>query len=108
MKKVWNYLLCMSLILTMLVFITEIWIHKLAATVFVVLCIYHCVKHKNRFNIKYILLFILVLICFVSGIVGMVSSPYLIFHKVMALLLVCFLVVHVYMFHKSLKISLKN
>lgn len=55
MKRVLNYLLAISFILTIMVPITGIIVHKLASTLFLVLALIHVFIYRKRLDLKYIL-----------------------------------------------------
>ena len=55
-SKVLNFSLLFFLILTILVPITGVHVHKLASTLFLLLCIVHTLKYRNRFGTKSFLL----------------------------------------------------
>ena len=106
MRKVCNYILSISFILTILVCVTGVQIHKFAGTLFLLLCIFHTFQHRNKLNTKRYLLLMLILLCFMSGLFGMVfdAHPFLlILHKVLSLILIGFISIHVYVYHKKFK-----
>ena len=72
MKRVLNYLLAISFILTIMVPITGIIVHKLASTLFLVLALIHVFIYRKRLDLKYILIIILTIVSFVLGILGLI------------------------------------
>lgn len=52
MKRVLNYLLAISFILTIMVPITGIIVHKLAATLFLILALIHVFIYRKRLDYK--------------------------------------------------------
>lgn len=52
MKRVLNYLLAISFILTIMVPITGIIVHKLAATLFLMLALIHVFLYRKRLDYK--------------------------------------------------------
>lgn len=72
MKKVLNYLLAISFILTIMVPITGIIVHKLAATLFLILALIHVFIYRKRLDLKYTLIIVLTIVSFVLGILGLI------------------------------------
>ena len=84
MKRVLNYLLAISFVLAIMVPITGIRVHKLAATLFLVLTLIHVFLYRKRLDYKYILIIVLTVLSFVLGILGliMVEHPIILtFHR---------------------------
>ncbi len=99
MKRVLNYLLAISFILTIMVPITGIIVHKLAATLFLVLALIHVFLYRKRLDYKYILIIVLTILSFVLGILGliMVEHPImLILHRTVSIVLIILLAIHIY------------
>ena len=65
MRKVLNYLLLITFLLTILVPITGIHMHKLASTLFLLLSLIHTFVYKNKLNTKRYLLILLIIISFI-------------------------------------------
>lgn len=106
MKKILNLCLLISFVLTILVPFTGIIIHKMASVFFLIFSFIHLFVYKDKLSMKRILLMIIIVICFVSGIFGMIFDhiPFILnFHKVLSILLVFFLAIHIYIFHKKMK-----
>ena len=72
MRRVLNYLLAISFILTIMVTITGIIVHKLASTLFLVLALIHVFLYRKRLDLKYILIIVLTILSFVLGILGLI------------------------------------
>ena len=53
MRRVLNYLLAISFVLTIMVPITGIIVHKLASTLFLVLALIHVFLYRKRLDLKY-------------------------------------------------------
>lgn len=53
MRRVLNYLLAISFVLTIMVPITGIIVHKLASTLFLVLALIHVFLYRKRWDLKY-------------------------------------------------------
>ena len=101
MKRILNYLLAISFILTIIV-------HKLAATLFLMLALIHVFLYRKRLDLKYILIIVLTILSFVLGILGliMVEHPIiLILHRTISIVLIILLAIHLYKFHKRLAVA---
>lgn len=99
MKRVLNYLLAISFVLTIMVPITGIIVHKLAATLFLILALIHVFLYRKRLDYKYILIIVLTVLSFVLGILGliMVEHPIiLILHRTVSIVLIILLAIHIY------------
>ena len=105
MKKFLNLALLGSFILTVLVPLTGIHLHKLASVLFLLLCVVHTVVYRRKLGAKRIGLLALVLVCFASGIFGMILDRYplvLVFHRCISIASVFFLAIHIFVFHRRL------
>ena len=105
MKKLLNIALLISFIVTILVPLTGIHIHKLASVLFLLLNIVHTITYRKKLGVKRWLLFALILISFATGLFGMILDhlPFvLILHRVISIMLVFFLAIHIFLFHKKL------
>lgn len=108
MKRVLNYLLAISFILTIMVPITGIIVHKLASTLFLVLALIHVFLYRKRLDYKYILIITLTILSFVLGILGLVLVEYpifLILHRTISIVLIILLAIHIYRFHRRLAVA---
>ena len=108
MKRVLNYLLAISFILTIMVPITGIIVHKLAATLFLLLVLIHVFLYRKRLDLKYILIIVLTILSFVLGILGLVLVEYpivLILHRTISIVLIILLAIHIYKFHRRLAVA---
>lgn len=106
MKKLLNIALLISFIVTILVPLTGIHMHKLASVIFLLLSIVHTIVYRKKLGLKRWLLLGLILISFVSGLFGMILDhvPFvLILHRVISIVLVFFLAIHIFVFHKKLR-----
>lgn len=106
MKKVLNYLLLISFILTNLVPITGLAIHKMASVFFLLLCIVHTAIYCKKMQWKRWLLLGTIVITFVSGLFGMIFDEIpliLALHKVISIGCVFALAIHIFIFHRRLK-----
>lgn len=109
MKRILDYSLAISFILTIMVPITGIIVHKLASTLFLVLALIHVFIYRKRLDYKYILIIIiLTIVSFVLGILGliMVEHPIILtFHRTVSIVLIILLAIHLYKFHKRLAVA---
>lgn len=106
MKKLLNIALLISFIVTILVPLTGIHMHKLASVIFLLLSIVHTIVYRKKLGLKRWLLLGLILISFVSGLFGMILDHVpivLILHRVISIVLVFFLAIHIFVFHKKLR-----
>ena len=113
MKKVLNYSLAISFILTIMVPITGIIVHKLASTLFLVLALIHVFIYRKRLDrkrldLKYILIIVLTIVSFVLGILGLVLVEYpimLTLHRTVSIVLIILLAIHIYKFHRRIAVA---
>lgn len=108
MKRVLNYLLAISIIITIMVPITGIIVHKLASTLFLLLFLIHVFLYRKRLDYKYILIITLTILSFVLGILGliMVEHPIILtLHRTVSIVLIILLAIHLYKFHKRLAVA---
>lgn len=108
MRRVLNYLLAISFVLTIMVPITGIIVHKLASTLFLVLALIHVFLYRKRLDYKYILVIVLTIVSFVLGILGLIMIEYpiiLVIHRVLSIGLVFILAIHIYKFHRRLAVA---
>ena len=106
MKKILNYGLFISFLLTIMVPLTGVHIHKLASTVFLLLSIVHTCVYNKKLNGKRWGLLLLIVISFMTGLFGMILDHIpmvLMLHRAISIGIVFFLAIHIYIFHKRLK-----
>lgn len=106
MKKLLNIALLISFVVTILVPLTGIHIHKLASVLFLLLSIVHTIVYRKKLGVKRWLLLGLILVSFASGLFGMILDHIpmvLILHRVISIALVFFLAIHIFVFHKKLR-----
>ena len=106
MKKVLNIALLISFVVTVLVPLTGVHIHKIASVIFLLLSIVHTIAYRKKLGVKRWLLLGLILISFASGLFGMILDQFpivLILHRVISIALVFFLAIHIFVFHKKLR-----
>lgn len=105
MKKFLNLALLVSFVITVMVPLTGIHIHKLASVLFLLLSVVHTLVYRKRIGAKRLGLLALVPVCFLSGIFGMIMDRYpmvLIFHRCVSIAAVFFLAIHIFVFHRRL------
>ena len=98
MRRVLNYLLAISFVVTIMVPITGIIVHKLASTLFLVLALIHVFLYRKRLDYKYILVIVLTIVSFVLGILGLVMIEYpivLTLHRTISIVLIILLAIHI-------------
>ena len=102
MKRVLNYSLAISFILTIMVPIMGIIVHKL------VLALIHVFLYRKRLDYKYILIIGFTIVSFVLGILGLVLVEYpimLTLHRTVSIVLIILLAIHIYKFHRRLAVA---
>lgn len=108
MKRILNYLLAISFVLTIMVPITGIIVHKLASTLFLVLALIHVFLYRKRLDLKYIPIIVLTIVSFILGILGLIMVEYpmiLILHRIVSIGLIILLAIHIYRFHRRLAVA---
>ena len=105
MKKVLNIALFISFVVTVMVPLTGVHIHKLASVIFLLLSIVHTITYRKKLGAKRWLLLGLTIISFTTGLFGMILDQLpmvLILHRTISIALVFFLAIHIFVFHKKL------
>ena len=105
MKKALNFALFISFIVTVLVPLTGVHIHKLASTLFLLLCIGHTIVYRRKLGAKRWLLLAVTVTSFASGLLGMIWEQFpiiLTLHRCISIALIFFLAIHIFVFHKRL------
>ena len=106
MKKLLNLALLVSFLVTVMVPLTGIHIHKMASVFFLLLSIVHTITYRKKLGLKRWLLLGATVISFASGLFGMILDQLpivLILHRVISIALVFFLAIHIFVFHKKLR-----
>jgi hypothetical protein len=106
MKKSLNIALFISFAATILVPITGIRIHKMASVIFLLLNLVHTIVYRKKLGAKRWLLLITVVVSFATGLFGMILDHIpvvLISHCAISIVLVFFLAIHIFVFHKKMK-----
>jgi hypothetical protein len=105
MKKFLNIALLISFIVTVMVPLTGVHIHKLASVIFLLLSLIHTLVYRRKLGAKRWLLLGLTIISFTTGLFGMILDQLpmvLILHRTISIALVFFLAIHIFVFHKKL------
>ena len=106
MKKLLNMALLISFVVTILVPLTGIHVHKMASVIFLLLSLVHTVVYRKKLGAKRWLLLAAVVISFASGLFGMILDHIpmvLILHRAVSIALVFFLAIHIFVFHRKLR-----
>jgi hypothetical protein len=104
-KKLLNIALLVSFVVTVMVPLTGVHIHKLASVIFLLLSIVHTITYRKKLGAKRWLLLGLTIISFTTGLFGIILDQLpmvLILHRTISIALVFFLAIHIFMFHKKL------
>ena len=105
MKKILNIALLISFIVTIMVPLTGVHIHKLASVIFLLLSLVHTITYRKKLGARRWLLLITIVVSFVTGLFGMILDHIpmvLISHRAISIALVFFLAIHIFVFHKKL------
>lgn len=103
-KKTLNLLLLLSFIVTVLVPLTGVPVHKMASALFLILAIVHTVVYRKTLGAKKYLLLGVVFFAFLSGLLGMIFDHFTIIlslHKVISIASVFFLAIHIFVKFKK-------
>lgn len=105
MKKILNIALLISFVITIMVPLTGVHIHKMVSTIFLLLSLIHTITYRKKFGAKRWLLLTTILISFATGLFGMILDHIpvvLIAHRAISIALVFFLAIHVFVFHTKI------
>lgn len=106
MKKLLNIALLIDFIVTIMVPLTGVHIHKLASVLFLLLSIVHTIVYRKKLGLKRWLLLGLIVTSFATGLFGMILDQFpiiLTLHRCFSIGLVFFLAIHIFVFHKRLR-----
>ena len=106
MKKFLNIALLISFLVTIMVPLTGVHIHKLASVLFLLLSIVHTITYRKKLGANRWLLLALIVISVATGLFGMILDQFpiiLILHRYISIALVFFLAIHIFVFHKKLR-----
>lgn len=105
-SKILNILLLISFIVTMMVPLTGLKVHKLVSVIFLLLCVVHTIVYRKKMNGKRWTVLAIIMLAFFSGIFGLILDDIplvLALHKVISIGSVFILAIHIFVFHKKLK-----
>ena len=105
MKKILNISLFISFVLTIMVPLTGVHVHKLASTLFLLLSVIHTIVYRKKLGTKRWLLMATIIISFLTGLFGMILEQFpivLLLHRSISIALVFFLAIHIFVFHKKM------
>ncbi|MBP3653861.1 MAG: heme transporter CcmB [Oscillospiraceae bacterium] len=103
--RVLNLMLLITFVVTNMVPLTGVMVHKLASALFLLLCIVHAVVYRKKLKGKTVVLLAVVFIAFFTGVFGMIYDEVpliLALHKVISIGSVFFLAIHIFVFHRRL------
>ena len=104
--KILNAALLVSFFLTVLEPLTGIIVHKLASTVFLLLCLIHTVVYRKKLNGKRFVLLFLIVLAYLAGLFGLIFDEIpliLALHKCLSIACVFFLAIHIFAFQNRLR-----
>ena len=105
MKKLLNIALLISFIVTIMVPLTGVHVHKMASVIFLLLSIVHTIVYRRKLGARRWLLLALIVISFATGLLGMILDQFpiiLILHRCISIAVVFFLAIHIFVYHRKL------
>ena len=105
MKKALNIALLLSFIITIMVPLTGVHVHKMASLLFLLLSIVHTILYRKKLGAKRWLLLGLIVISFATGLFGMILDQFpiiLTLHRCISIAVVFFAAIHIFMYHKRM------
>ena len=105
MKKILNISLLINFIVTIMVPLTGVHVHKMASLLFLLLSIVHTILYRKKLGAKRWLLLGLIVISFATGLFGMILDQFpiiLTLHRAISIALVFFLAIHIFVFHRKI------
>lgn len=105
MKKGLHILLFAVFVLTVMVPLTGIHVHKLSSLLFLVLCIVHAGMCRKKMNVRRFLMAGLIFTAFLTGLLGMIFEEYpfvMSVHKVSSIGIVFFVAIHIFVFKSKI------
>lgn len=104
--KVLNIALLICFVVTLLVPLTGVIVHKLAATLFLLLALVHTVVYRKKLNGKRYVMLAVIVLAYFTGLFGLIFDEIpliLALHKVISIASVIFLAVHIFVFQRGLR-----
>ena len=105
MKKILSIALLISFIVTIMVPLTGVHVHKMASVLFLLLSIVHTIVYRKKLGAKRWLLLALIVISFATGLFGMILDQFpiiLILHRCISIAVVFFMAIHIFVYHRKL------
>ena len=105
MKKTLNIALLISFIVTIMVPLTGVHVHKMASVIFLLLSIVHTIVYRKKLGARRWLLLALIVISFATGLFGMILDQFpivLILHRAFSIVVVFFMAIHIFIYHRKL------
>ena len=105
MKKLLNISLLISFIVTIMVPLTGIHVHKMASVIFLLLSTIHTIVYRRKLGAKRWLLLGLIVVSFSTGLFGMILDQFpiiLTLHRCISIAVVFFLAIHIFVYHRKL------
>lgn len=106
MKKGLNIALLISFVLTIMVPMTGIHIHKMASVVFLLLSIVHTIIYRKRLGAKKYILLAMTMLSFFTGLFGMILDQLpliLMLHRCLSIMVVFFMAIHIFIYHRKIR-----
>lgn len=103
--KALNLLLLLSFVVTLLVPLTGVIVHKMASALFLLLCVVHAIVYRKSWGKKGLILMALVVLAFLSGLFGLMFEDLplvLALHKVISIGCVFLLAIHIFIYRRKL------
>ncbi|MBP3674558.1 MAG: heme transporter CcmB [Oscillospiraceae bacterium] len=104
MKKFLNVALLSSFIVTVMVPLTGIHIHKLASVLFLLLSLIHTIVYRKKLGAKRWGLLAVIVISFATGLLGMILDQYPVImqlHRAISVAAVFFLAIHIFVYRRK-------
>ena len=76
----------------------------MASSLFLLLSVAHTIAHRRKLGAKRWVLFLVILVSFVTGLFGMILDHIpvvLVSHRAVSIVLVFFLAIHIFVFHRK-------
>lgn len=105
MKKALNILLLITFVLTLIVPLTGIHVHKLASLLFLLLCLVHTGLHWRKMDARRVFVLGVIFASFLTGLFGLIFEelPMILgLHKVISIVAVFFLAIHIFVFSNQI------
>ena len=105
MKKTLNLALLISFIITIMVPLTGIHVHKMASSIFLLLSVIHAIVYRKQLGGKRWFMLALIVISFATGLLGMILDQIpliMMSHRAISIGVVFFLAIHIFVFRKKL------